>query len=66
MLDRHQENAMILSAEQKIRLPGRLLAIAVMICGLCLLQGCGKKSPLEPPPGYKDTQESGTQIPVTR
>ncbi|MFC7048274.1 hypothetical protein [Emcibacter nanhaiensis] len=52
---------MILSAEQKIRLPGRLLAMAVMVCGLCLLQGCGKKSPLEPPPGYKGAQETGTQ-----
>ena len=52
---------MILSAEQKLSSFGRLLAMAVVACGLCMLQGCGKKSPLEPPPGYQGGQQSGTQ-----
>ncbi|WP_417316782.1 LPS translocon maturation chaperone LptM [Emcibacter sp.] len=40
---------------------GRLLAVAVLVCSLCFLQACGRKSPLEPPPGYEGTEQSGVQ-----
>tara|TARA_B100001939_G_scaffold213697_2_gene183856 strand:+ start:10109 stop:10306 length:198 start_codon:yes stop_codon:yes gene_type:complete len=40
------------------------VVLAVIVAGLFVLYGCGKKSPLEPPPGYQKPQAESSAIPA--